>query len=190
MASSLPSLEVLGSPEKPGSSVIHLCMSVKRTVSGSVSGYLSVSAMAMSSVLSQSKVAGMLLLRNKIEISHGGTEGTKRSKIVKGKQPSVIGFLGVILVPFRNFFRVHLDSLAAGKKGHCVFLRGRLVFDFFDIRVAAAHLISPATDKPCSTGRSLLRPYKKIRPPLTCGPATPWKRRCSSQALPDASWRY
>jgi hypothetical protein len=33
-------------------------------VSGSVSGYLSVSAMAMSSVLSQSKVAGMLLLGN------------------------------------------------------------------------------------------------------------------------------
>src|SRR5712692_2801140 len=54
-ASSLPSLEALGSPEKPGNSVIHLCMSVKRTVSGSVSGYLSVSAMAMSSVSSQSK---------------------------------------------------------------------------------------------------------------------------------------
>src|SRR6266852_3989527 len=75
MASSLPSLEVFGSPEKPGSSVIHLCMSVKRTVSGSVSGYLSVSAIAMSSVLSQSKVAGM----------------------------SVIQLLRVVFVPFRNF---------------------------------------------------------------------------------------
>src|SRR5258708_29368547 len=35
MASSLPSLDALGSPEKPDSSVIHLCISVKRTVSGS-----------------------------------------------------------------------------------------------------------------------------------------------------------
>src|SRR5882762_11563275 len=62
MASSLPSLEVLGSPEKPGNAVIHLCMSVKRTVSGSVSGYLSVSAIAMSSVLSQSKLGGMSVI--------------------------------------------------------------------------------------------------------------------------------
>src|SRR5258706_16217647 len=75
MASSLPSLEVLGSPEKPGNSVIHLCMSVKRTVSGSVSGYLSVSAMAISSVLSQSKDGGM----------------------------SVILLPHVVFVPFRNF---------------------------------------------------------------------------------------
>src|SRR5271165_2228533 len=59
MASSLLSLEAAGSPEKPGSSVIHLCISVKRTVSGSVSGYLSVSPMAMSSMLSQPKVAGI-----------------------------------------------------------------------------------------------------------------------------------
>ena len=32
MASSLDSLDLPGSPEKPGSSVIHLCKSVKRTV--------------------------------------------------------------------------------------------------------------------------------------------------------------
>src|SRR5258707_13532222 len=68
MASSLPSLEALGSPEKPGNSVIHLCMSVKRTVSGSVSGYLSVSVMAMSSVSSQSKVAGILLLGDSLQL--------------------------------------------------------------------------------------------------------------------------
>src|SRR5260370_23896748 len=59
MASSLASLEAAGSPEKPGSSVIHLCMSVKRTVSGSVPGNLSVRLMAMSSKLSQPNVGGM-----------------------------------------------------------------------------------------------------------------------------------
>src|ERR1700730_1111310 len=96
MASSLPSLEVLGSPEKPGSSVIHLCISVKRTVSGSVSGYLSVSAMAISSVLSQSKVAGMLLLRSQRLATKAGQ---KRKRV---KNPSVIGFLRVILVPLGN----------------------------------------------------------------------------------------
>src|SRR5207253_5291254 len=42
----------------------HLCMSVKRTVSGSVSGYLSASAMAISSKLSQVNVCvtGLLLI--------------------------------------------------------------------------------------------------------------------------------
>src|ERR1700730_18818873 len=88
MASSLPSFEVFGSPTKPGISVTHLCMSVKRTVSGSVSGYLSVSAMAMSSVLSQSKVGGMLLL---------GKQFTSHFKLV-------ISFLGVILVPLGNLY--------------------------------------------------------------------------------------
>src|SRR6266436_1554051 len=112
IASSLPSLEALGSPEKPGSSVIHLCMSVKRTVSGSVSGCLSVSAMAMSSVLSQSNVAGMLLLGD--QISHGGTDGDEKIERVRPKEPSVIGFLGVILVPFRNF---HHDVGGAVRHG-------------------------------------------------------------------------
>src|SRR5712672_659868 len=60
MASSLASLEAAGSPVKPGSSVIHLCISVKRTVRGSVSGCLSARPMAMSSRLSQPKVGGML----------------------------------------------------------------------------------------------------------------------------------
>src|SRR5258708_280967 len=59
MASSFDSLEAAGSPEKPGSSVIHLCMSVKRTVSGSVSGCLSVNPMAISSKLSQPNDGGI-----------------------------------------------------------------------------------------------------------------------------------
>src|SRR3984893_8627919 len=73
MASSLDSLEAAGSPVKRGSSVIHLCMSVKRTVRGSVSGYLSVSAMAMSSRSSQSKVGGIFdFPRSEIFISGDG----------------------------------------------------------------------------------------------------------------------
>src|SRR5438034_8067836 len=75
MASSLDSLDLAGSPLKPGSSVIHLCMSVKRTVYGSSSGNLSVSAMAISSKLSQSSAGGM----------------------------SVIQLLGVVFIPFGNF---------------------------------------------------------------------------------------
>src|SRR5258707_12914729 len=80
MASSFDSLDLAGSPENPSSSVIHLCMSVKRTVSGSVSGYLSVRAIAMSSKLSQSSVCGMFV-----------------SKLL------VIQFFRVVLIPLRNF---------------------------------------------------------------------------------------
>src|SRR6516164_4408282 len=69
MASSLDSLDPAGSPAKPGSSIIHLCMSVKRTLSGSVSGYLSASAMARSSKSSQVNVCGMgLLLPNLVTL--------------------------------------------------------------------------------------------------------------------------
>src|SRR5277367_4865991 len=68
MASSLLSLEGAGSPEKPGSSVIHLCMSVKRTVSGSVSGNLSVRPMAMSSMFSHPNVGGIFLLLRDSEL--------------------------------------------------------------------------------------------------------------------------
>src|SRR6266436_7258200 len=99
MASSLPSLEALGSPAKPGSSVIHLCMSVKRTVSGSVSGCLSVRAMAISSVLSQSNVAGIFAPQEEDWRQRRADESVKRTSPAF----SVIGFLGVILVPFRNF---------------------------------------------------------------------------------------
>src|SRR5579859_7493064 len=80
MASSFDSLDLAGSPENPSSSVIHLCMSVNRTVSGSVSGYLSVRAMAMSSKLSQSNVCGMVF-----------------------SKPLMIQFFRVVLIPLGDF---------------------------------------------------------------------------------------
>src|SRR5215471_13925704 len=88
MASSFASLDPAGSPLKPASSVIHLCISVNRTVSGSVSGYLSASAIAMSSKLSQLNVCG---IRNSL-----------LSLPRVGSLISVVGFLGVILVPVGN----------------------------------------------------------------------------------------
>src|SRR5229473_3643984 len=56
------------------------------------------------------------------------------------------------VVAVGNFFRVDFDGLAAGKKGHLIFLGGGFVFDFFDVWVAAAHfssliLASEATQK-------------------------------------------
>src|SRR5467141_1493145 len=47
------------------------------------------------------------------------------------------------IVSVRNFLRVNLDGLAAGKKCDFEFLRGGFVFDFFDVRVAAAHDYPP-----------------------------------------------
>src|SRR5260221_2936627 len=88
MASSFPSLDFAGSPANPGSSVIHLCMSVKRTEYGSTSGNLSVNAMAMSSKLSQSNVCGI----------DGSLDATPRSLATL-----VVQFLGVIFIPMRNF---------------------------------------------------------------------------------------
>ncbi len=49
------------------------------------------------------------------------------------------------VVAVGNFFRIDLDGLAAGKKCDFVFLRCRFVFDFFDVRVAAAHDSPPKT---------------------------------------------
>src|SRR5215467_12435179 len=99
MASRFDSLDQAVSPVKPVSSVIHLCMSVKRTVSGSVSGYLSASAIAMSSKLSQLNVGG---------ISHSptGADCTSVPPWDALSAPlqllvSVIRFLGVVLVPVR-----------------------------------------------------------------------------------------
>src|SRR6266852_623022 len=223
MASSLASLEAAGSPEKPGSSVIHLCMSVKRTVSGSVSGNLPVRAIAMSSKLSQPNVGGMSTPEKDLTRGHRDRQETWRDKPAATTE-LVIEFLGVVFVPFGdfnddvggavgnclaaearfrgdagsfvefvefgvggfvtgfeafshddvasgtgadaatcvvqagldafgdvenaaretvvavgNFFRIDLDGLAAGKKCDFVFLRCRFVFDFFDVRVAAAH---------------------------------------------------
>src|SRR5437879_5137567 len=91
MASSLASLEAAGSPEKSGSSVIHLCISVKRTVKGSVSGCLSANPMAISSKLSQPNVGGI-----------SPPEKRWRDKPAATRE-LMIEFLGVILVPVGNF---------------------------------------------------------------------------------------
>src|SRR6266446_2897170 len=50
---------------------------------------------------------------------------------------------GQTVVAVGNFLRIDLDGLAAGKKRHFIFLRGGLVFDFFDVRIASAHGLSP-----------------------------------------------
>src|SRR5258708_25331758 len=82
MASSFASLEAAGSLEKRGSAVIHLCMSVKRTVRGSVPGNLSVRAIAMSSKLSQPNVGGMSTPEKTFS-----TEGTEIAKKHGGINP-------------------------------------------------------------------------------------------------------
>src|SRR6188474_112610 len=56
MASSFFSFEFFGSSLKPSSATTHLWRSVNRTVIGSVSGNLSASAIAMSSVVVQVKL--------------------------------------------------------------------------------------------------------------------------------------
>src|SRR5712692_1618252 len=96
MASSLPSFESFGSPAKPGSSSTHLCRSVKRMFSGSVSGNLSASRIPTSSELSQSSV-GMLSPR------------------------LVFVFAGVVAVPLRN-----LDDHILRAVGHELAAQARL----------------------------------------------------------------
>src|SRR6266852_3404214 len=63
---------------------------------------------------------------------------------------------GYAVVPVGNFVRIDLDGFAAGKKCDFIFLRGRLVFDFFDVGVTAAHfsllLKSCCAARPCLTG--------------------------------------
>ena len=49
------------------------------------------------------------------------------------------------VVAVGNLFRVDFDGLAAGKKGDFVFLRGGFVSDFFDVWVAAAHVVPQKT---------------------------------------------
>jgi hypothetical protein len=44
-------------------------------------------------------------------------------------------------VPVGNFRWIDFDRFAAGKKCDFVFLRGGRVFDFFDVRIAAAHIL-------------------------------------------------
>src|SRR5450755_1671771 len=106
MASSLLSLEAVASPEKFGSSIIHLCRSVKRTVSGSVSGWASVKLIAMSSMSSQSNVGGTLL-------------SLSLALIIL-----VIQFFGVVLVPFRNFYHD-----VRGSVGNCLAAEARFLRD-------------------------------------------------------------
>ncbi len=52
---------------------------------------------------------------------------------------------GDAVVAVRDFRGIDFDGFAAGKKCDFIFLRGRLVFDFFDVGVAAAHFCSPLT---------------------------------------------
>src|SRR5450755_4004086 len=61
MASSLPSVEFVGSSTKIGSSVTWRCRSVNRTSSGFCSGNLSASAIPRSSASSQVNSAAMLV---------------------------------------------------------------------------------------------------------------------------------
>src|SRR5437016_9386150 len=49
------------------------------------------------------------------------------------------------IVAVGNFFRVDFDGFAAGKKRDFVFLRGGFVSDFFDVWVAAAHVVPQKT---------------------------------------------
>src|SRR5579862_5970808 len=89
MDSSLPSLESFGSPAKPSSSVTHLCKSVKRTPSGSMSGNFSASLIPISSQSSQSNVAGMLAPSSPAPFPQRGGA-------------LVFSFLGEIAIPLRD----------------------------------------------------------------------------------------
>src|SRR4029077_6107709 len=106
MASSFPSLDFAGSPENPGSSVIHLCMSVKRTAYGSRLGYLSVRAIAMSSVSSQSNVGGIAAPRETtLPQSHRGkTQLAENLSPLWFSAPLWLSFSDP--VPWRNFYSI------------------------------------------------------------------------------------
>src|SRR6267154_3357197 len=61
------------------------------------------------------------------------------------------------VVPVRNFVGIDFDSLTAGKKRDFVFLRGGLVFYFFDVGVTATHFsllpeILLFSAQPCLSG--------------------------------------
>jgi len=43
----------------------------------------------------------------------------------------------------KEFFRIDLDGLAAGKKRPLYISSWRAVFDFFNVRIASAHDLSP-----------------------------------------------
>src|ERR1700693_2774544 len=119
MVSSLPSFDSLGSPEKPGSSIIHLCRSVIRMVRGSTPGCFSASWMPISSALSQSNVCGtvspknwnadfvLTLQRYCADLKVAATEA----------KALVLGFFGVVFIPLgdfdHNIFGAVGDTLAA-----------------------------------------------------------------------------
>src|SRR5271165_4861955 len=87
MASSFPSVDFCGSSTKVGSSVTKRCRSVKRTVRGSTSGYLSVSAIPRSSASSHLSSAA---IRSPCQMC-------KRLIVVSG------GFGDIVAVPGGNF---------------------------------------------------------------------------------------
>src|SRR2546421_363279 len=132
MASSLVSLEAAGSPEKPGSSVIHLCMTVNRTVSGSVCGNLSVRPIAMSSRLSQPKVGGIYGSHLSVVSYQLYVQSTKADRFLNeycelstdDRKTSVIQLLGVVLVPVWN-----LDDDVRRSVGHGLATEARLRSD-------------------------------------------------------------
>src|SRR5215471_15532764 len=103
IASSFDSFDPAASPAKPGSSVIHLCMSVKRTVSGSVSGYLSASAIAISSKLSQPNVGGISGSLVGADLYVRPFSGRAEARPYNCCVYLVVRFLRVILVPVGNF---------------------------------------------------------------------------------------
>src|ERR1700676_119476 len=148
MVSSLPSFDNLGSPEKPTSSVTHLCRSVKRTDSGSVLGNLSASWMPISSVSSQPNVPGIKWFSLQIQslVSRRSCQTGARVLPIAGKfaasDPSrslrareiqakileqiigyglVFGFLGEVLIPFRYF-----NDEVARSVGHALAPQARL----------------------------------------------------------------
>src|SRR5580698_11123546 len=112
MASSLPSFDNFGSPVNPGSSTIHLCRSVKRTVNGSTPGCCSASWIPISSALSQSNVFGIppgSWMQIFVRRAHVAADVPR----AKHREILMLGFLRVILIPLRNF---HHDVL--GSIGH------------------------------------------------------------------------
>src|SRR3954451_21951176 len=61
---------------------------------------------------------------------------------------------GKAVVAVRDLRWIDFDGLAAGKKGHLIFLRRRRVFYFFDVWVVATHDCSPllTSKAPASEG--------------------------------------
>src|SRR5882724_13404034 len=82
------------------------------------------------------------------------------------------------VVAVGNLRRIDFDGLAAGKKRHLIFLRGRSVFHFVDVRIAAAHF-SPLhlrlLNRVLNRGAAMLRPTTGAKPPRLYGLRVRWK---------------